>query len=192
MSLKHRRDWLKRFGHRVKRSPTDLRTLYEFLSKRAPISGMIEIGCYHGGTLYTFADHVDKKSIVIGVDLFGRDRETRKGKTTRVIKQLSSEGHNVYMVQGDSRKVVGKVRGLLGPRKVGLLHIDGGHSYEVAKADFNNYSPLVEAGGVVLLHDITNDNTQVPKVWRELQAKYGDKAVQLTHIEGEGSGAILL
>lgn len=195
MSIKSRMRWLDKQGHVIKRSRADLEKLYGFLMKRRPISGMIEIGCLHGATLYTFADAVAKGSPIIAIDLFyikHTQQVKSERKTRQTMRELAKEGHKVTLLKRDSRKAVDEVKALLKGRTVGLLHIDGGHSYEVARSDFDKYLPFVAKGGVVLMHDVMNENTAVPKVWAELKEQYGDRAVLLTDIKGEGSGVILL
>lgn len=50
-----------------------------------------------------------------------------------------------------------------------LLLIDGDHSYEGVKKDFEMYVPLVKEGGLILMHDITNERCGVPKFWEEVK-----------------------
>ena len=37
---------------------------------------------------------------------------------------------------------------------IDILLIDGAHDYDNAKLDFDNYSPFVKEGGLILMHDI--------------------------------------
>jgi len=71
-----------------------------------------------------------------------------------------------HFVLGDSAKqeTIDKFRGF----KCDILMIDGDHSYEGVKSDYLNYSPLVEKGGLIILHDICNINCGVPDFWKEL------------------------
>jgi hypothetical protein len=78
-------------------------------------------------------------------------------------------------VCGDSHnpETISEIKKLL-PHGCGLLFIDGDHTYEGAKADFINYSPLVKEGGVIALHDIRNF---VFEFWKEIRMQYPRKAV---------------
>ena len=49
-----------------------------------------------------------------------------------------------------------------------FLLIDGGHDYETAKSDFENYTPFVRSGGIVFLHDTVNKNAGVNRLWEEI------------------------
>jgi hypothetical protein len=57
---------------------------------------------------------------------------------------------------------------------IDFLFIDGLHTYEAVKTDFNNYSPMVRADGIVALHDIIdnpkNPVNNVSRLFAELKA----------------------
>ena len=57
---------------------------------------------------------------------------------------------------------------------IDFLFIDGDHTYEGVKSDFEMYSPLVRSGGLIALHDIVPGPEGcvggVPKYWSELKA----------------------
>ena len=56
------------------------------------------------------------------------------------------------------------------------MFIDGDHTYDGVKADFEMYSPLVRKGGLFALHDICLHppvmDCHVDKFWAELRQKY--------------------
>ena len=57
---------------------------------------------------------------------------------------------------------------------VNLLHIDGFHTYEAVKEDFETWLPKMEQNGVVIFHDIhvRHADFGVFKYWAELKKKY--------------------
>jgi len=50
-------------------------------------------------------------------------------------------------MQGDSKK-------LPWDREIDILLIDGDHSYEGVKADYERFEPFVKEGGIILMHDV--------------------------------------
>jgi hypothetical protein len=62
------------------------------------------------------------------------------------------------------------VRDRVGDGKVGLIMIDGAHTYADSLRDFDLYSSLIHKG-YVLFHDATSPNCEVPRTLAELRAR---------------------
>jgi predicted O-methyltransferase YrrM len=84
----------------------------------------------------------------------------------------------VTLLRSDSRdaRTVAAVRAHFTSQEVDFLFIDGDHSYNGVRADFENFAPLVRPGGLVALHDIAPGPEscvgEVPRFWQEVRTSY--------------------
>jgi Methyltransferase domain len=72
-------------------------------------------------------------------------------------------------------------------QSIDLLHIDGLHTYDAVKHDFENWLPKVKNEGIVMFHDIcvTKKDFGVSMFWKELKLRY-PLHLEFTHCNGLG------
>lgn len=135
---------------------------------------VVEIGSDAGGTLWAWQQLGARR--VIGVDM------PQAGFASG--KPLDSHGCEV--VHGDSHdpETLHILEVLLDGDPVDLLFIDGDHTFEGVKADYEMYSPLVHPAGVIAFHDICR-HPQMPQVgvdmlWRQISSTYWRKEEIIT------------
>ena len=139
-----------------------------------------EIGTAAGGTLYLLTRVSAPDALVVSIDLVIAPH-------TRALRErLARPGQRVVSLAGDSQseETALRLERLLDGQQLDVLFIDGDHSYDGVRADFERYSPLVRSGGIVALHDINEDfrtkhgietpsiSGEVPRFWRELKDRY--------------------
>lgn len=123
----------------------------DMLMAAAPLNPkrVVEIGCAHGGCLPFYDQLVGEGGTVVGVD----PELTAFSAIHPQYSKYQSRG-TIHRVYGMSQDVVEEVRAKLDYQPIDLLFIDGDHSYEAVKRDFELYSPLVRPGGLVGFHDV--------------------------------------
>lgn len=167
------------YGHGVDQRWVELTGLAHLVRELNPMAGM-EIGLGSGGTLALWAQLSPAKATIIGVDL------TLPEGIEEYIRIKMKAGQNLQLLQGNSHSSETKEQALdvLGNNRLDFLFIDGDHSYEGVKQDFEDYSPLVRPGGIVALHDIVPDYSVrfgvkteryaggVSEFWREISSHF--------------------
>ena len=138
---------------------------------------IVEIGSASGGMLFLFG-HVANPEKIVSADLprgrFGGGYPFWKVPFFRsfgkrgVIQLIRADSH--------SKETLEKLKAHLNESQVDFLFIDGDHTYQGVKQDFQMYSPLVRKGGIVAFHDIvTHDPTvecEVDQFWKEVKQSY--------------------
>jgi predicted O-methyltransferase YrrM len=116
---------------------------------------------------------------MISVDLaggaFGGGYPRRK---IPLYRKFPRNGQTLRLIRADSHLAETKERVLqdLRGEKLDYLFIDGDHTYEGVKKDFEMYSPLVRSGGLVAFHDVAEHGRElacgVDKFWNEIKEQY--------------------
>ena len=161
---------------------------------------ILEIGTANGGTLFLLTRFSDKHSLVITMDLpeslFFRGFDF---KIRRFYKSFASNHQKVELINGDSHELstLKKLKKVLKDRELDILFIDGDHSYEGVKKDFEMYSPLVRKGGLIVFHDIVvvppeiEKNNGVNKFWNEIKRNHEFKEIVDDWNQGWGGIGII-
>ena len=158
--------------------------------KKIEPKNILEIGTERGGSMYVW-DKIAYRGKRISVDMC--DRHTKLFRELAFKKVGTFD--NIKFIEGDShsKEIFDKVVKELGGAKVDYMFLDGDHSYEGVKQDFEMYSPLVRDGGLIGFHDVIESdenkrtNTLVYKFWQELpECKRREKIVGGKDIFGVG------
>lgn len=158
--------------------PSEIESLLRSLHAQRP-KYILEIGTKKGGTLFLFSRVAAEDAQILSVDLpSGPFGGGYPGWKIPLYKSFALPKQKVHLVRGDSQNpaTLQKVREILNGNQLDFLFIDGDHTYEGAKRDFEIYSPLVKQNGLVALHDIVDHpkraDCEVNRLWTELRPKY--------------------
>jgi predicted O-methyltransferase YrrM len=149
--------------------PVEIEELVRLVKQLAP-QRVLEIGTANGGTLFLFARVAADRATIVSLDI-------RRFDATRrfFYRSFARRRQRVIPLQADSQTeaTVTLVRELFSGQPLDMVFIDGDHSYEGVRRDFELYAPLVRAGGLVALHDIVHGAEElvggVPQFWEELR-----------------------
>ncbi len=133
--------------------------IYEFCKLITPIRPkvILEIGTANGGTLFLLSKISSPDALIISIDLpEGRFGGGYPSKFKHVYKKFASRNQKMFLLRKDSHKSssMRKVKKILNKKLIDVLFIDGDHTYDGVKKDFEMYSPLVNRNGVIAFHDI--------------------------------------
>ncbi len=158
---------------------------------------IIEIGTGRGGSGYFWSRLSGPGECVVSVDIEPEARD--------YVAIYNRPESSVNCVTGSSfaGETVKQVRQLLGEEPVDLLYIDGDHTYDGVKRDFETYRQFCGPRTLVVFHDVqpdsrhaggaatATDSGEVFKFWRELRTQYvHQEIIESPQQDGFGIGII--
>jgi cephalosporin hydroxylase len=155
--------------------PTELAELIALLHPRRPCS-VVEIGTAGGGTLYVWCQVAHPSAIIVSIDLpggpFGGGIQPAEIATLRSYG-LPQQELRFLLADSHDPSTKAELEGILHDSPIEFLMIDGDHTYEGVKRDFELYSPLVAVDGLIAFHDIvphaTETGCEVDRFWNEVR-----------------------
>ena len=170
--------------------PWEFRQLLDEVAWRRP-RRILEIGTATGGSLFSFCRLAAPDALVISIDLpdgeFGGGYPSWK---TRLYEAFSGPRQQLALIRGDSHDPAALIttRALLGDEPLDFLFIDGDHTYDGVRQDFETFAPLVRPGGLIGFHDVAEPRGdgppadgnrylvgEVPCFWAEVRERHGGR-----------------
>lgn len=138
------------------------------LANEYKVKSYLEIGAREGIALRYFVERVPSIQRVFALDLPGADwgRAGSEAALRDNIHALDVQQTRIIIGDSTDQTIINSLRGCT----FGVVFIDGDHSYEGVRSDFNNYRYL--ARDFVCLHDINHPPDSraygPTKLWNEL------------------------
>jgi predicted O-methyltransferase YrrM len=154
---------------------SEILQLLDSIQSRPP-KYILEIGTSNGGTLFLLSRVATEDACVISIDLplgpYGGGYPAWK---RLFYKSFARKDQVIRLIRADSHEPVAqkKVEAILQANRIDLLFIDGDHTYEGVRADFEMYEPFVKEGGMIVFHDIVSHRWEhdcgVDRFWDEIR-----------------------
>jgi predicted O-methyltransferase YrrM len=156
----------------------------EFLSLARLVAGrrprtVLEIGTADGGTLFAHARLAADDAIIISIDLpegpFGGGYPRWRAP---LYESFALPGQQIELLRLDSHAptTVDRLMSALDGRRIDYAFIDGDHSYEGVRKDFELCLRFASDDAVIAFHDIVEHpvetGCEVHVFWREIREKY--------------------
>jgi predicted O-methyltransferase YrrM len=147
---------------------TELARLAEIASAEQP-RRILEIGTGCGGTLFALAWAAQPGARLLSLDLTVYPAERR------LLYRTFAKSRQVEAWQADSHleQTRDRVAAHFGHQPIDILFIDGDHTYDSVRRDYELYAPLVREGGIVAFHDIVDGPYEAvgdaPRFWQEVR-----------------------
>lgn len=180
-------------------NPDEIAKLSDMLVEVGAMS-LLEIGSRNGGSLWYLANVMPQGSRIVSIDSgtgMGGNNPGQLDSLIECTKELEKLGYDVHFLYGksDNAKIISVAR-KLGP--FNAVFIDGDHTYEGVKFDWNTYSEM--ATHVVALHDVSfqwdsnmkypPDHVGVPKLWNKIVSSHPDAEVFFSEGSNKGIGVV--
>ena len=174
-------DWIESIesawkGHRV---------FAEWVVNTMNPTTIVELGVDYGYSSFVFASALLKKNPdgrVFGIDHFKGDEQTGVRNTRPQVEGLQKTHGltNLTLISSDFSEAAATWT-----TPIDILHIDGLHTYDAVRRDYDTWSKFLSPNGVILFHDIhvPNPSYEVKQLFDELTDGY---RIEFKHSAGLG------
>jgi glycosyltransferase involved in cell wall biosynthesis len=150
----------------------------------------VELGTHTGNSYFSFCQGVQEEGLnteCFAVDTWQGDDQAGHYDDKVFASVRSNNQLNYSQFSTLYRMTFDEALGKFQDRSVDLLHIDGLHTYEAVRHDFESWLPKLTPGGLILFHDIkiTHEDFGVWKLWAELKKQY-PRCLEFGHSAGLG------
>ncbi|MDB5278163.1 MAG: family 2 glycosyl transferase [Ferruginibacter sp.] len=137
---------------------------------------VVELGTHYGISYFSFCQAIQQsnlKSTCYAVDTWEGDEHAGfyDEKVFEFVKSINKQYDSFSTLY---RATFDQAIHLFNDNSIDVLHIDGLHTYDAVKHDFESWLPKISERGIVIFHDtnVTEQGFGVYQLWEELIQKY--------------------
>jgi len=170
---------------------------YDYVANIKP-QKVVDLGVHYGTSFFAFLQAVEDDMMsntnVYGVDLWG----TETGDIGTLndydidIFEIFTRTLDIYNCKKNAhiiRKLFDDALASFENEIIDLLHIDGTHTYDAVKHDYETWKHKMRPDGVILFHDISKtsfvERDSAPQFWKELKVQH-PYTLEFDHCYGLG------
>lgn len=150
----------------------------------------VELGTFYGVSFFAFCQAIAESKLntrCYAIDSWEGDPQAGfyGEEVYNCVKKHCDEHYSSFTTL--LRKYFDDALDLFADSSIDILHIDGLHTYEAVKHDFETWLPKVKPGGIILFHDICeiHNGFSAYKVWEEI-VPLTEESYRFTHSHGLG------
>jgi len=151
---------------------------------------IVELGTHGGFSFFAFCQAVERRRLettCVAIDTWQGDPQAGfYGEDVYGVVSMYAQRYASFARL--MRTTFDEAASTFADRSIDLLHIDGLHSYEAVRSDFETWAPKVSDRGVVLFHDtnVRKPGFGVYRLWEELRDRYPS----FEFLHGSGLGVL--
>ena len=144
----------------------------------------MEIGTAQGGVFWLLCQLSPNDATLVSVDLPPEERFSGGLKVEIDLEGMKKPGQTVHAVSGSSHDpvILDRVKTIFAGSLIDVLFIDGDHSYDGVRQDYEMYRSLVRPGGIIAFHDIIHtrfEDCHVDVFWKELVRDKQSQSIEI-------------
>ena len=157
------------------------RFVYDLVANIRP-ECIVELGSYYGCSAFTFLQALkdfDMKSYFYAIDTWEGDSFTENDYKENIYDSYKNIQEKIFASQNAimKRMTFDQACCDFEEESIDLLHIDGSHTYEDCRHDFETWFAKVSKKGIILFHDISDDRLDGELLgshlfWQEIKEQF--------------------
>lgn len=166
--------------------------VYDLVTNVRP-SKIVELGTFKGTSMFAMLQSISDNNLNTefnAIDSWEGDQHAGFYEGDQWLKDIEGLIEKHYNQQNVilHRKYFDQALELFEENTVDILHIDGLHTYEAVKHDFETWLPKLNVNGFVLFHDIAEkrEDFGVWQLWDELKKSTDYYTIEFIHSHGLG------